>query len=406
MEIIITSLEEHLTNPESSRYKLIQKNKELYPQIQTIKSINGFNKEEVIAALKDSNLKLLNIHFKTFGTLACFLTKVMVWKKQIEEQIPYVCLLEDDLELNSNFLPFILSRLFILEDEKVNILRCADWGECYITSLESAKRLIKLLERNGILANIDEQLWSSGEFVINSSRGGGISGVHNEENWINGHYEHVGFKNNIFKLHVRTNEGDIRHTDPLPENISETLFLATPSDIKPSEIQSIIQFTKTNKNFLAFGLNGMALYLLKHLDETQSLTTYEYGPPFGNFNEFKKKNNIPDSRFIIHDLCKDNNGDINHKLIESLNKSYGGFIEEYHPQIMFELYSKINYKQYDVFIINGFARGFLIWLIKKFANKGSIILLNNSDRDWYDWALQDQTDSFEIEGTLFKLITV
>jgi hypothetical protein len=39
MEIIITSLKEHFTNPESSRYKLIKKNKELYPQIQIVKSI-------------------------------------------------------------------------------------------------------------------------------------------------------------------------------------------------------------------------------------------------------------------------------------------------------------------------------------------------------------------------------
>jgi hypothetical protein len=328
----------------------------------------------------------------------------MVWKKQIEEQIPHVCLLEDDLELNSNFLPFILSRLPILEDERVNILRGADWGECYITSLESAKRLIKLLERNGITGNIDEQLWSSGEIVVNGSRGGGMTGMHNEESWINGHYQHVGYQNDIFKLHVRTNEGDIRHTEPLPENISETFFMGTPYDIKAFQIEKIKEKTTENKNFLSFGLNSMSLYFLKQLKDDQTLETYEYGRTL-RIADIKNNLGIPDSKFKLNDIAIDKDGNIDYKLMDQLNKSYGSYMEEYHPKIILNFYSKIDYKKYDVFVVNGFARAPLIYLILLNANKGSKIFLSNGNRDWYDWVLEGR-DVEDLDSTDFKLITV
>ena len=392
MDIIITSIEKHLTNPESKRYKLIQKNKQLYPQIQTYKSINGFNKEDVLSALKSSNLKLFNIHFKTFGALACFLTKVMVWKKQIEEQIPYLCLLEDDLELNENFLPFINEHKHELDNKDINILRCADWGECYITSLESAKRLIELLEQNGIWNNVDEQMWFSKEKCINSS----ISGFK---------WPHDGYQNNIFKLINQTNEGDILKTDPLPLTISETLFMGTYNDIKPSHIAKVIEKTQDNKNFLACGLNSMSLYLFKQLNENQTLETFEYGEPL-IVKDFKKYSlNIPDSRFQLNDLCIDLNGNIDYQLLDRLNKCYGYYTEEYQPEIIVNIYSKIDYKKYDVFIVNGFARGFLTYFILQKANKGSKIFLTNSSRDWYNWVLEDR--NIEILNDLdLKLITV
>jgi hypothetical protein len=210
MEIIVTSLGQHLADPSSNRYKLIQKNKKLYPQIQIAKSINGFVENEVLSALRNSNLKIFNNH-TSLGTVACFLTKVLIWKNQIKRQIPHVCILEDDLELNSNFLPFVLSRLYLLENKKVNVLRFADYAECYVTSLESAERLIKVLEQKGIFDHVDAELASPGlgEVAVNGSKGG-----RNEPRWVNG--EHVGYIHDIFKLKVISNEGDIRHTGKLP----------------------------------------------------------------------------------------------------------------------------------------------------------------------------------------------
>jgi GR25 family glycosyltransferase involved in LPS biosynthesis len=211
MEIIITSLAQHIANPNSDRYKLIQKNKTLYPQIQVARSINGFDRNEVLSVLRNSNLKLFN-NSTSLGTVACFLTKILIWKNQIERQIPHVCILEDDLELNSNFLPFVFSRLYLLQDKKVNVLRFADYAECYVTSLESAKRLIKIIEEKGIFDHIDAELSSPGfgEIAVNGSKG-----PPHLPRWINN--EHAGFEYDIFKLKAESNEGDIKQTEYLPD---------------------------------------------------------------------------------------------------------------------------------------------------------------------------------------------
>lgn len=404
MEIIITSLKEHLDNPNSERYQLIQKNKQLYPQIKTIESINGYNSEDVLIALRNSNIKFFNVSFKTLGTLACFLTKIMIWKKQIEEEIPYLCLLEDDLELNKYFLPFIEAFKHELNNENINLLRLADWGECYVTSLESAKRLVALFEKKGIWRNVDEQLWECGEKVVNHSRGHGHFGVHKENTWKNGYWEHVGYVHDIFKLHKETNKGDILKTHSIPYEISETLCLGNRYDMQPDQISTILEETHDNKNFLSFSLNGMCWYLLKQLNSNQSLTSYEYGNSIARLNMSKNKLKISNEKFNLKDLCFYDNK-IDWKLHDDLNRTYGKKTEENNPKVILHHYLNIDYKKYDVFIINGFARAALIYMILKKANKGSKIFLNNASRHWYDWSLNHENIKY-LDSLDLKLITV
>ncbi len=136
-------------------------NKKILPELIIYQSINGYNIDETINELKLSKLNYYNLKFKTYGTLANFLTKYKALKYQIENKIPYLCFLEDDLKLKKNFKDYVfdlVNKIFILKKENINMIRLFRWGEGYITSLQGAMNIINLIKKEGIVSNIDDQL--------------------------------------------------------------------------------------------------------------------------------------------------------------------------------------------------------------------------------------------------------
>jgi hypothetical protein len=141
------------------RMKYIEENIKMFPFIKTFKSINGYNPNIPLKEIINLKLKYkdLDNNFRTYGTLANWITKYKMLKHQVEHEIPYMCFLEDDLILESNFYTFICDSLKHFKTN-VNMLRLMTWGEGYITSYESAKRTLEHLDRDGITRNIDNQL--------------------------------------------------------------------------------------------------------------------------------------------------------------------------------------------------------------------------------------------------------
>jgi len=141
------------------RVKYIEQNKKLFPFIKIFKSVNGYNINQTLNEMNTLQLKYkdLDENFKTYGTLACWLTKYKMLKHQVDNKIPYLCFIEDDLILDKNFYSYVNDTLIHFK-KNVNILRMMTWGEGYITSFESAKRLLAHLSRDGIIRNIDNQL--------------------------------------------------------------------------------------------------------------------------------------------------------------------------------------------------------------------------------------------------------
>ena len=146
------------------RMNIINKNKKLFPQIEVIKSVNGYNKIETIDELINLDIEFHKLDkyksksFNSYGTLANFITKVKIMKYQIDNNIPYICFIEDDLLLKPKFVRYIeyVKKKFLNKD--VNMIRLARWGEGYITSLEGSKRILEHIKRTGIIRNIDNQL--------------------------------------------------------------------------------------------------------------------------------------------------------------------------------------------------------------------------------------------------------
>lgn len=141
------------------RVKYIEQNKKLFPFIKIFKSVNGYNINQTLNEMNTLQLKYKDLDetFRTYGTLACWLTKYKMLKYQVDNKIPYLCFIEDDLVLDKNFYSYVNDTLIHFK-KNVNILRMMTWGEGYITSFESAKRLLAHLSRDGIIRNIDNQL--------------------------------------------------------------------------------------------------------------------------------------------------------------------------------------------------------------------------------------------------------
>ena len=148
-----------LQNP--TRMKLYEHNKKLLPQLELVKSINGYNIPETVSEFRKTGLKYFGVDdlFQNYGTIACFLTKYKCLMSQIENAYPYLCFIEDDMLLKPGFERHVHQQVGVLErDKAINMIRLGPWGEGYITSLASARRLVDIIKRSGIIANIDNQL--------------------------------------------------------------------------------------------------------------------------------------------------------------------------------------------------------------------------------------------------------
>jgi hypothetical protein len=143
----------------SERYEFIQETKTIIPDIEVFESVNGFDIEEATNVLLSTGIEFHDILFKNYGQLGCWLTHFLCIEKQVKEEIPMMCLLEDDACIYSGF-EQMAERAAMMFDviEDLNVIRLATWSEGYITSLASARRILDILKKDGIRNNIDNQM--------------------------------------------------------------------------------------------------------------------------------------------------------------------------------------------------------------------------------------------------------
>ena len=186
----------------------IEKTLKLFPFIKIFNSVNGYNKEETIKEFLRLNLdfhKLKrgpNNDFNTYGTLACWITKVKFLQFQVANQIPYALFIEDDARLLPGFFDALnvqMKNKWDRLEKEINIIRLFQWGEAYMTSISSAKRLLDALKNTGVVDNIDNQLREN-------------SGPELKLNF-----------NDFYRKWAKTNEGDILKTEPLDEYFFDSL---------------------------------------------------------------------------------------------------------------------------------------------------------------------------------------
>jgi GR25 family glycosyltransferase involved in LPS biosynthesis len=215
----------------SERIPFLLQNKLVIPNLEIWRGVNGYDVNETFTKLQeavDEGIKFKYIQFRTFGTVANWLTKRIALKNQICCRYPYVVLIEDDVKLTHPFTHLISQHVSMIEDgltnhkipgepgflclfaqdrEKCYIRRYMKWGEVYLISLSAAQKMMQYMTMRGITHNIDNEWLHNGVGVVNLT-----------------HPE------NYLQLLVSTNKGDILKTDPL-----NTADFMTMKMMKPRE---------------------------------------------------------------------------------------------------------------------------------------------------------------------------
>jgi predicted O-methyltransferase YrrM len=147
--------------------EVVQSNLERFPHIEARQSVNGFNKHEVIQEFGALGIKYIGIQFATYGMLANGVTKLKSIKHQIDNDIPYLAFIEDDMLFHDGFMDWLDKATGLFVDESLNLVRLHQWGEGYLTSLSGAKRIWQIFCDMGMVNNIDIQLnFQSGPSVL------------------------------------------------------------------------------------------------------------------------------------------------------------------------------------------------------------------------------------------------
>ena len=191
MEYFVLSLDR------GDRSHIFNKNKKALPELKLFKAVNGYDKQETILELKKLGVEYHNLDYPYYGTLACWITKVKMLQHQIKHKIPYICFIEDDLLVSEHYWRTFVTERARLINTHVNIVRLCPWGEGYITSIESAKRLMKIIKKEGVKCSIDNQLRSMKEKYIELDPPA--------------------------TLCIETNHGDCMKTDKIPDNFQDLL---------------------------------------------------------------------------------------------------------------------------------------------------------------------------------------
>ena len=153
------------------RDHFLARNRLQLPSLEPFRSTNGMNESEVHDFF-DSHpqLRLYKLFTWTYGMLASWLTKYRALEAQVQDRVPYQAILEDDMLFGDGFAPFV-ERLAAAhlgpsneakrEADRFNLVVLGRWGEGYVTSLPSARRVLAILDANGVRKNADIQ-WNDG----------------------------------------------------------------------------------------------------------------------------------------------------------------------------------------------------------------------------------------------------
>lgn len=135
--------------------------------LEALQAVNGFNLTGACDAVVARTLRYHKMGKPSAGMLGNWLSKYDALQAQIRDGVPYQVMIEDDLVVAPAFAQHVqeLVRAHFGPGnanrpvrEQVNLVVLGRWGEAYLTSLASAKRVVRRLRLNGIRRNIDIQL--------------------------------------------------------------------------------------------------------------------------------------------------------------------------------------------------------------------------------------------------------
>tara|TARA_Y100000992_G_scaffold271922_1_gene213147 strand:+ start:1117 stop:2037 length:921 start_codon:yes stop_codon:yes gene_type:complete len=146
---------------DENRNRWVQKNKKTLSNLTIWKAIDGNDYEETLKNFIriDVPYQTLLPYGKYFGAFANWITKFDIFTYQIENEIEYLCLLEDDVLVNDEFEDFLYDKIKMFgKVDYPSLLRLGKFGEGYFLDLRVARHIINILRQDGVVNNIDLQL--------------------------------------------------------------------------------------------------------------------------------------------------------------------------------------------------------------------------------------------------------
>ena len=146
---------------DKSRNRWVQQNKKTLSNLKVWKAVDGSDYEETIKNFLriDVPYQTLSPSGKYFGQFANWISKFDIFNYQVENEIEYLCSLEDDVVVNDEFEDFLYDKIEMFgKVDYPSLLRLGEFGEGYLSDLRSSKHIINILRQDGVVNNIDLQL--------------------------------------------------------------------------------------------------------------------------------------------------------------------------------------------------------------------------------------------------------
>ena len=144
-----------------NRNKWVEQNKNTLSNLKVWNSVDGNKYQNTLENFIriDVPYQTLLPYGKYFGALAIWITKFDIFNYQVENEIEYLCVMEDDVVVNEEFEDFLYDKMEMFGEVNYPLLlRLGQFGEGYFSDLRVAKHIVNILRQDGVVDNIDLQL--------------------------------------------------------------------------------------------------------------------------------------------------------------------------------------------------------------------------------------------------------
>ena len=151
--------------------------------------------------------------------------------------------------------------------------------------------------------------------------------------------------------------------------------------------QKVLSSIPENGSMLEWGSGGTTIWLLENMEPTQRLVSVEH---HGDWARRVDALSCEYTNYEMRYCCADRPGEV--------GKNATAFEEN--PSALDAYINQPDIENYDVFLVDGVARGACLMTIYERAKSGAKVLLHDAQRPWYQWALRSHRilDAGKLDG--------
>ena len=199
-----------------TRVKWVEANRATVPTLTVFRCVDGTDFNATLRALLESGLHYHRTCFHNVGGLSNALCRYLALKEQTDARAPWTAIVEDDAALSPHFMQYVgglASALSGSEEHNTTLVQLGQYAEGYLTSLGTAKALVRRFNERGIF-NCPEPAYN----------GGGLLDQRTLNVW----------KHTPWRIMVAPNQGELGRTKQLPAGPCEMRLSAASATPKQS----------------------------------------------------------------------------------------------------------------------------------------------------------------------------